>query len=119
MKLLKYIYSISLIGWTVFLSAIVLFGNSKDPSIDRFPYLYEKHNYESFMEVIDVLFNLDNYNLSFFDWCCDCINYIGHSIGYNYEIINILIFVIILPGIFINLLFIAFIQFLVLRKLRV
>jgi hypothetical protein len=119
MKLLKYIYSISLISWILFLLAIVLFSNTKDPSINRFPYLYEKHNYDSFAEVIKVLFNLDKYNLSFFDWCCDCINYIGHTIGYNYEIINILIFVIILPGIFLNLLLIAIIQFFVLRKFRV
>ena len=119
MKLLKYIYSISLIGWIVFLSAIILFGNTDDSSIARFPYYFEKQNYDSFAEVIEVLFNLDKYHLSFFDWCCDCINYIGQTIGYNYEVINILIFVIILPGIFINLLLIAIIQFFVLRKLRV
>ena len=75
MKLLKYIYSISLIGWIVFLSAIILFGNTDDSSIARFPYYFEKQNYDSFAEVIEVLFNLDKYHLSFFDWCCDCINY--------------------------------------------
>lgn len=118
MKLLKYIYSISSIGWIVFLFAIILFGNTDDSSIAGFPYYLEKQNYESFLNVIEVLFNLDKYNLSFFCWCCDCINYIGRTIGYNYEVTNILIFVIILPGIFINLLLVAIIQYFVLRKLR-
>jgi hypothetical protein len=42
---------------------------------------------------------------SIFKWCCDCIQYYAHSMGYTYEEFNIVIFVIIQPALIVFLLF--------------
>jgi hypothetical protein len=66
--------------------------------------------------ILRVLFNLEDYKINLFQWCCDFINFIGRDLGYDYQMMNLLIFVLILPGIFFNVLFIAISQFIVLRK---
>jgi hypothetical protein len=119
MKILKYIYRISLVSWLLFLSIILIKGNPEDPTIKSFHfYLKNREPYVNLMDVFNVLFHLENYTINFFEWCCDCINFIGRLIGYNYEIMNILLFVIILPGLLINLFIIALFQFLYIRKIE-
>ena len=42
---------------------------------------------------------------SLFKWCCDCIQYYAHSMGYTYEEFNLVIFVIIQPALIVFLFF--------------
>lgn len=42
---------------------------------------------------------------SIFKWCCDCIQYYAHSLGYTYEEFNLVIFVIIQPALIVFLFF--------------
>lgn len=112
MKTLKFIYVSSLIFWIITILLIVINGDKSNESIYHFNYYLQQNNpYTNFSEVLYVLFHLDESKINFFLWCCDCINFIGRSLGYNYEIINILLFVLILPSLCVNLMIIAIFQF--------
>jgi hypothetical protein len=118
MKKLKLIYVGSFLFWIAVFLLVILSGDKQDPSIDNFAYLIKNHNYTDFFDIFNVLFHLEEFKINLFDWCCDFINFLGHTFGYNYQIINIIIFVLIFPCIFLNVLFISILQFLLLRKLN-
>jgi len=116
MKTLKLIYKSSILFWSVVFLLTRFGGNSKNPRIDDFEFLNKPHDYTDYIDILRVLFNLEDYKINLFQWCCDFINFIGRDLGYDYQMMNLLIFVLILPGIFFNVLFIAISQFIVLRK---
>ena len=117
MKTLKFIYISSLIFWILVLLLLFISGDIKDESIYNFDYYLQQNNpYTDISEVLFVLFHLEESKINFFLWCCDCINFIGRSLGYNYQIINILLFVLILPSLCINLMIIAIFQFIHIKK---
>jgi hypothetical protein len=118
MKKLKLIYIGSTLFWTAFFLLIIFLGDKQDPRIDDFRYLIENHVYTDFLDIFNVLFHLEEFKINLFDWCCDFINFLGYTFGYDYETINIIIFVFIFPCIFLNVLFISILQFLLLRKLK-
>jgi hypothetical protein len=116
MKKLKLIYKSSILFWIVVFLFTRFGGNPKNPRIDDFEFLNKTHVYTDYIDILGVLFNLENYKINLFEWCCDFINFVGRDLGYDYQMMNLLIFVLILPGIFFNVLFIAISQFIVLRK---
>lgn len=94
--------------WILFLTLIVCQGHDVTTEwlsdLDRvFPY-YSKTFYNH-TNLIDCFMDLSNIETSgkFFIWCCDFINYFGRGLGYDYQEINIIVFVIIQPMIIINL----------------
>ena len=116
MKTLKLIYKSSILFWIVVFLLTRFGGNSKNTRIDDFEFLNKTHDYTDYIDILRVLFNLEDYKINLFEWCCDFINFVGRDLGYDYQMMNLLIFVVILPGIFFNVLFIAISQFIVLRK---
>ena len=116
MKTLKLIYRGSILFWSVIFLLTRFGGNSKNTRIDDFEFLNKTHDYTDYIDILRVLFNLEDYKINLFEWCCDFINFVGRDLGYDYQMMNLLIFVVILPGIFFNVLFIAISQFIVLRK---
>ncbi len=117
MKTLKFIYISSLIFWILVLLLLFISGDIKDESIYNFDYyLQQKNPYKDISEVVYVLFHLEESKINFFLWCCDYINFIGRSLGYNYQIINILLFVLILPCLCFNLMIVSIFQFLLIKK---
>lgn len=51
-----------------------------------------------------------------FEWCCDCIQFYAYKLGYTYEELNIVIFVILQPSIIVYL-FLTVIMLLIKKKL--
>jgi hypothetical protein len=118
MKKLKILYLGSFLFWIAVFLLIIFFGDKKDPRIDDYRNLIENHVYTDFLDIFNVLFHLEEFKITLFDWCCDFINFFGATFGYDYKTINIIIFVLIFPCIFLNVLFISILQFLLLRKLK-
>jgi hypothetical protein len=72
------------------------------------------HNHYTSQEVLfSDLFKSGATN-SIFKWCCDCIQFYGHSLGYSYEEFNLVIFVIIQPALIVFLF--SWIVFLVIKN---
>jgi hypothetical protein len=116
MKRLKIIYKSSILFWIVIFLFTRFGDNHKNPRIDDFEFLNKTHDYTDYIDILRVLFNLEDYKINLFQWCCDFINFIGRDLGYDYQMMNLLIFVLILPGIFFNVLFIVVYQYILLRK---
>ncbi len=117
MKTLKFIYISSLIFWILAILLLLINGDENDKSIYGLNYYLQQNNpYTDTSEVLFVLFHFEESKIDFFRWCCDCINFIGRSLGYNYPMINILLFVLILPSLCINLMIIAIFQFIHIKK---
>jgi hypothetical protein len=118
MKRLKFIYKSSILFWCIVCLLTLFGGDPKNPRIDDFEFLNHSHVYTDYIDILRVLFNLEDYKINLFEWCCDFINFMGRHLGYDYQIMNILTFVVILPGIFFNVLLIAIYQFIVLRRIQ-
>jgi hypothetical protein len=116
MNQLKIIYKGSILFWIAVFLITVLGGNTKNSRINDFAYLNKTHFYTDYLDILNVLFHLEDFKINLFEWCCDFINFLGRDFGYDYQMMNILIFVLILPGIFFNILFIAIYQYIVLRS---
>ena len=52
--------------------------------------------YNTSLELYSDLLNQDSIN-SFFNWCCSCINFYAHKMGFTYEELNIILFVVLEP----------------------
>ena len=102
MKTLKLTYRGSILFWIIVFLFTRFGGNPKNPRIDDFDFLNKTHDYTDYIDMIRVLLNLEDYKINLFEWCCDFINFIGRNLGYDYQMMNILIFVVILPGLFFN-----------------
>jgi len=116
MKTLKLIYRGSILFWSVVFLLTLFEGNPTNPRINTFKFLNETHDYTDYVDILTVLFHLEANKINLFEWCCDLINFIGKDLGYDYQMMNILIFVVILPTLFFNVLFIAMYQFIVIKK---
>lgn len=116
MNQLKIIYIGSILFWIIIFLLTLFGGNPKNPHIDDFDFLNKTHDYIDYIDILSVLLNLEDYKINVFEWCCDFINFIGRDLGYDYQMMNILIFVLILPGIFFNVLFITIVQFITIKK---
>ncbi len=93
MKTLKLIYRGSILFWIVVFLLTLFGGNTENPRIYDFGYLITNHVYTDFVDVFNVLLHLEEFKINLFDWCCDFINFLGHTIGYDYATMNIIIFV--------------------------
>lgn len=88
----------SIIYWVIIIYFISVFTTNQKDNI----YYYKSGGYDSFTEVILEIFNKNNIN-GLFQWCCDVLQYVAIQIGYTYEELNIIIFVILQPAIILYL----------------
>jgi hypothetical protein len=106
---MKKLLIVSVCFWVCLFFMILSQGHEVNSSwlteIDNiFP--YNSKSFYSHTDIFDCLSDLYTTKTtnSFFTWCCDFINYVGRGLGYNYQEINVIIFVIIQPLIILNLL---------------
>jgi len=132
---LKFIYLGSLFFWLFLICVICVAGNATKKQIDFYPYyankviindkLINKFEYKSVSDLLYVFSNLekcktkDGHFLNTFEWCCDFIRFIGTNLEYDYQIMNLIIFIVCLPLFIFNILVILIAQHLVIKKLSI
>lgn len=79
--------------WFLVLCFVSVFTTGQKDNI----HYYKSGGYDSFTEVVLELFNKNSIN-GLFQWCCDILQYVAIQIGYTYEELNIIIFVILQPA---------------------
>lgn len=99
------LYTVSLTFW-ICLTCIVIVSGIDHPIQNEYLLVA---SYNSFFDVLNQLSVID-YNTDLFEWCCDCINFLARKFGYTYQEMNIILFVIFLPGMLLNLIIITIIQ---------
>lgn len=102
----------------MFFLGLLFLGKKQDISILNYQYYIKNYTYTSFGDLLHVLINLDIYNMNLFIWCCDCINFIGRCLGFNYQIMNLILFVFGVPLLILNLLIISIFQFFLLKRIK-
>jgi len=84
----------SIVYWLIILFFVSVFTTGQKDNI----HYYKSGGYDSLFDVIIELFNKNSIN-GLFQWCCDILQYVAIQIGYTYEELNIIIFVILQPAI--------------------
>lgn len=89
----------SAIYWFIVFCFVSVFTTGQKDNI----HYYKAGGYDSFAEVIAELFNKTSIN-GLFQWCCDLLQYAAIQLGYTYEELNIILFVILQPAMIVYLL---------------
>lgn len=116
MKSAKNVYVLSILFW-VFYGLIILACG--DENVTPNPYYLKHHEvYQSLSDFMVVLSDLPKYGLNLFTYCCDVINYLGYVLGYSYQDMNIVFFVVTPPLLIGNLILVIVSQIIVINNLK-
>jgi hypothetical protein len=116
MKSAKNVYVLSILFWSLYV--LMILGCGDDSAIPNPYYLRNHATYTSVSDFLEVFTDLSHYGLNLFTYCCDIINYIGDGLGYNYQDMNIIIFVVTPPLLLGNLISIIVSQIIVINNLK-
>lgn len=88
----------SIIYWLITLYVISFLKSGEKKRI----HYYHSKNFDSSFSLFEDLLKQKSTD-GIFEWCCDCIQFYAHKMGFTYEELNIVIFVIFQPAMIIYL----------------